>query len=240
MQIDKIGEKCRVALVTGSSRGIGRVITEHLLETNFTVMGVSRGKSDLSHPNYSHYSVNLLDPAEISSLFSSFRKQGIAVDTLINNAGVLTSQYALILDAKLAQDMVLTNLWVPFLLSKEAARAMRKVNWGRIVHIGSMAPTLEVQGDSVYAACKKGLEVFSNVLARELAEFNITSNVLGMSAYPTDMLDQLPKDALNEALKMLPIPSMASKSDILNLLDFFISKKSSNITAQTVYLGGAY
>ena len=230
----------RRVLVTGSSRGIGRVITEHLLENGFNVLGVSRSASDLIHRSYTHYEVDLLDQKNVSHFFSSLRKNGIQIDTLINNAGVLTSQYVLILDPDLAKDMVLTNLWVPFVVSREAARSMRKTNWGRIVHIGSMAPTLEVQGDAVYAACKKGLEVFSNILARELAQFNITSNVLGISAFPTDMLSQLPQDALSAALQMLPIPKMASFLDICNLLDFYISEASSNITAQTVYLGGAH
>ena len=82
--------------------------------------------------------------------------------------------------------------------------------------------------------------MYSNVIARELSQFNITSNVLGISAYPTDMLSQLPSAALESALQMLPIPRMAEKEDILNLLDFLISTKSSNITAQTIYLGGAH
>jgi 3-oxoacyl-[acyl-carrier protein] reductase len=240
MQIDMSENSNRTVLVTGSSRGIGRIISEHLLESKFQVEGVSRGLSDLVHPNYRHHSVDLLDPVAVAGLFSTLRKLEINVDTLINNAGVLTSQYALILDPNRAKDMVLTNLWAPFVISREAARSMRKQKWGRIVHIGSMAPTLEVQGDSIYAACKKGLEVYSNVIARELSQFNITSNVLGISAFPTEMLSQLPPVALENALQMLPIPKMAVKEDIFNLLDFLISAKSSNITAQTIYLGGAH
>jgi 3-oxoacyl-[acyl-carrier protein] reductase len=230
----------RTVLVTGASRGIGRVITEHLLNEGYRVIGLSRNTSDLLHENYSHFSIDLLDSLAVSELFGKLRRSKITVDVLINNAGVLTSQYALILDPKLAKEMVLMNLWVPFVMSREAARGMRKSNWGRIVHIGSMAPTLEVQGDSVYAACKKGLEVFSNILARELADFNVTSNVLGISAYPTEMLSQLPSEALADALKMLPMPKMATAQDICNLLDFLLSSKSSNITAQTIYLSGAH
>jgi 3-oxoacyl-[acyl-carrier protein] reductase len=228
MQVDMSENSNRTVLVTGSSRGIGRIISEHLLESKFQVLGVSRGSSDLVHPNYRHHSVDLLDSAAVAGLFSTLRRLEINVDTLV------------ILDPNRAKDMVLTNLWAPFVISREAARSMRKQKWGRIVHIGSMAPTLEVQGDSIYAACKKGLEVYSNVIARELSQFNITSNVLGISAFPTEMLNQLPSEALENALQMLPIPKMAEKEDIFNLLDFLISVKSSNITAQTIYLGGAH
>jgi 3-oxoacyl-[acyl-carrier protein] reductase len=230
----------RVALVTGSSRGLGRAISEHLVDKDFKVIGVSRNSVESWHPSYSHYDLDLLDSNAISHLFKDLRKKSITVDTLINNAGVLTSQYALILDPNLAKEMVLTNLWAPFVVSREAARAMRKIGWGRIVNIGSMAPALEVPGDSIYAACKKGLETYSNILAIELAEFGITSNLLGISAFDTDMLAQLPTESLDEALKRLPIPNKAKFSDISNVIDFFVSENSSNITAQTVYLGGAH
>jgi 3-oxoacyl-[acyl-carrier protein] reductase len=230
----------RVALVTGSSRGLGRAISEHLIDKDFKVIGVSRNSVVSWHPNYIHYNLDLLDSNAISHLFKDFRKKNITVDTLINNAGVLTSQYALILDPNLAKEMVLTNLWAPFVVSREAARAMRKIGWGRIVNIGSMAPALEVPGDSIYAACKKGLETYSNILAIELAEFGITSNLLGISAFDTDMLAQLPTESLDEALKRLPIPNKAKFSDISNVIDFFVSENSANITAQTVYLGGAH
>ncbi len=230
----------RTALVTGASRGLGRAITEGLLDKGFNVVGVSRGATDLEHTNYRHQPADILDPSQVAGIFKALRKDGVVVDTLVNNAGVLTSQYALILDPEKAREMVLTNLWAPFVLSREAARAMRKNGWGRMVHIGSMAPTLEVPGDSVYAACKQGLVTLSNVLAREFAEFGITSNVLSISAFPTDMLAQLPQDSLNEALQMLPLPRMATQDDVMNVLEFFISERSDYITAQTLLLAGAH
>lgn len=230
----------RTALVTGASRGLGRAITNGLLDKGFNVVGVSRSETDLEHHQYRHLPADILDPVKVSGIFKTLRKDGVVVDTLVNNAAVLTSQYALILDPQKARDMVLTNLWAPFVLSREAARVMRKIGWGRIVHIGSIAPTLEVPGDSVYAACKQGLVTLSNVLAREFATFGITSNVLSISAFPTDMLTQLPQDNLHDALQMLPLPRMATKDDVMNALEFFISERSDYITAQTLLLGGAH
>ena len=167
----------RVALVTGSSRGIGRALVEHLLASNFDVHGVSRSENhDLTSESYTHHVCDLQDAESIQKVFSTLRKNGVQLDTVVNNAGVLTSQYAMILSPEAAKDMVLTNLWAPFVVSREAARLMRKTGWGRIVHIGSMAPTLEAEGDSVYAACKAGLQMLSNVMAREFSSLNITSN----------------------------------------------------------------
>ncbi len=77
-------------------------------------------------------------------------------------------------------------------------------------------------------------------LAREFAEFGITSNVLSISAFPSDMLAQLPQDSLHEALQMLPLPRMATRDDVMNVLEFFISERSDYITAQTLLLAGAH
>lgn len=230
----------RVVLVTGSSRGLGRSIAEEFLLRGFKVIGVSRGSSDLVDDRYIHKVADITDAKQVAAIFKEFRRDRIMVDTLINNAGVLTSQYALILDPEKAKDMVLTNLWAPFVISREAARVMRRNSWGRIVHIGSMAPTLEVPGDSVYAATKQGLITLSNVLAREFSEFGITSNVVGISAFDTDMLAQLPHESLGDALGRLPIPRKATISDIMNVIDFFVSDASDYITAQTIFLAGAH
>ena len=231
----------RVALVTGSSRGIGRALAKHLLANNFEVHGVSRSENhDLTSELYVHHVCDLRDAESIQNVFSTLRKSGVRLDTVVNNAGVLMSQYAMILSPEAAKEMVLTNLWAPFVVSREAARLMRKTGWGRIVHIGSMAPTLEVEGDSVYAACKAGLQMLSNVMAREFSSLNITSNVIGISAFESDMLQQLDQSNLEKVMQRLPISRKAEIEDITNVLYFFISQQSSYITAQTVYLAGAH
>lgn len=230
----------RVALVTGASRGLGQAISESLLIRGFSVVGVSRGESAISDEKYMHFEADLLETHQVGEIFRKLKKSGVHIDTLINNAGVLTSQYALILDPERAREMVLTNLWAPFVISREAARAMRRKGWGRVVHIGSMAATLEVPGDSIYAATKQGLVTFSNLLAKELACFGVTSNVLGVSAFQSGMLSDLPQDQISDVISKLLIPREASIEDVMNVLDFFISPESDYITAQTVYLAGAH
>lgn len=230
----------RTALVTGSSRGIGKVIAEHLLESRFSVHGISRGTATIVHPDYVHHACDLTVVAEVQQVFSQFRRDRLQLDTVVNNAGVLTSQYAMILSPDAAKEMILTNLFAPFLVARESARIMRKVGWGRIVHIGSMAPTVEAPGDSVYAACKAGLLTLSNVLARELSSYNITSNVIGISAFSTQMLQQLDQMNLEKVMEQLPISRKADSGDITNVLDFFLSLRSSYITSQVVYLAGAH
>jgi len=228
----------KLALVTGSRRGVGRVIAEHFLHYGGRVVGFARGEATITHPKYAHFQVDVGDPAAVQKGFAELRKITDAVHILVNNAAVLTSQYAMIMPPAAAQAMLSTNLMGPFMVSREASKMMRKAKWGRIINIGSMAASLEPIGDSMYAACKAGLTTLTNVMAKELAPLNITCNTLAVSAIKTDMLAQLPQDKIAQVIASLPIPRFAEPDDILNVLDFLASERSSYITAQTIYLGG--
>lgn len=228
----------RVVLVTGSRRGIGRMIAEHVLERGGTVVGFARGEATFAHESYRHLQVDLVQPAAIQEAFLTLRREFPALHIVVNNAGVLLSQHALIMPVDAVRTMIDTNLVAPFLVSREAAKLMKKGKFGRIINIGSMASSLEPIGDSVYAACKAGLRTMGNVLAKELAPFNITVNTLAVTAIATDMLAQLPEEQIRSVVAGLPIPRFATPDDILNVFDFFASERSSYVTAQTLFLGG--
>jgi 3-oxoacyl-[acyl-carrier protein] reductase len=228
----------KFALVTGSRRGVGRLITEHLLQHGAHVAGFARGEATFEHSNYVHFQVDVSDPASVQKGFAALKKITEVVHIVVNNAAVLTSQYAMIMPPAAAQAMINTNLLGTFMVSREASKMMRKSKWGRIINIGSMAASLEPIGDSVYAACKAGVSTLANVMARELAPLNVTCNTLGVSGIQSDMLAQLPEDKIAAVIAGLPLPRFAEPDDILNVLDFFASDRSSYITAQTVFLGG--
>jgi len=227
-------------IVTGSSRGIGAMLTRHFLDEGATVVGIARGPANCEHQRYLHHQADLAVPAEIQQLFVGLRKTVQTIDIVINSAAVLTSQYALIMPAAAAQSMLNLNLLAPFLVAREAAKLMRKAKSGRIINISSMAVSLEPEGDSVYAACKAGLTTLSNILAKEFAAFNVTCNTLGITAIETDMLKQLPHDKIDAVVARLPIPRYATADDIVNVIDFYASERSGYITAQTIYLGGVH
>jgi 3-oxoacyl-[acyl-carrier protein] reductase len=228
----------KLALVTGSRRGVGRLIAEHLLKHGATVIGFARGEATFDHPKYSHIQVDIGDSKSVQQGFTALKMITNVIHIVVNNAAVLTSQYAMIMPPASAQAMVNTNLMGPFMVTREASKMMRKAKWGRIINIGSMAASLEPIGDSMYAACKAGLTTLTNVMAKELAPLNITCNTLAVSAIKTDMLAQLPQDKIAQVIATLPIPRFAEPDDILNVLDFFASERSTYITAQTIYLGG--
>ena len=234
--------KDKVVLITGASRGVGFEITKHFIENNATVIGLSKGNSNYKHECYHHFSVDLADPELITNCFrKEIGKQFKKIDIVINNAAVMTSQYAMIMPIKNAVEMVNVNLLGVFFVSREAAKLMRTKEPGRIINIGSMASSLEPIGDSIYAATKAGISSLANVLSKELSSLNITCNTLGITAIETDMLNSHTANAqvkIKEIINSLPIPRMATIDDILNVIDFYASDRSSYITAQTIYLGG--
>jgi 3-oxoacyl-[acyl-carrier protein] reductase len=229
----------KVVLVTGSRRGVGKTIAEHFLKNGADkVIGLARGVSSIDHQNYYHFEVDVGSPDSVIKGFAEIKKVTDSIQILVNNAAVLTSQYSMIMPPPAAQAMVNTNLLGPFMVSREVAKTMRKRKWGRIINIGSMAASLEPIGDSIYAACKAGLSTLSNVMAKEFASMNVTCNTLGINAIESDMLAQLPRDKIEAIIASLPVPRMSKEDDILNVIDFFASERSSQITAQTVFLGG--
>jgi 3-oxoacyl-[acyl-carrier protein] reductase len=232
----------KVVLITGASRGVGLEITKHFIAHNATVLGLSRGSSTFTHERYHHFSVELGDSEAIVSCFrKEIGKQFKKIDIVINNAAVLTSQYSMIMPAKNAIDMVNVNLLGVFFVSREAAKLMRGQEPGRIINIGSMASSLEPMGDSIYAATKAGINTLANVMAKEFSSMNVTCNTLAITAFETDMLHSHSATAqikIKEIINNLPIPRMSTADDILNVIDFFASDRSSYITAQIIYLGG--
>lgn len=229
----------KIVLVTGARRGVGRLLAEHFLREGAQVIGFSRHADDgFAAEGYTAIEADVGDAESVARGFEQVRKAFGRVDIVVNNAAVLTSQYSMIMPPAAARSMLETNLFGTFMVSREAAKLMRKSKWGRIINVGSMAASLEPIGDSIYAATKAAVATLANVMAKEFAPLNVTCNTLGITAIETDMLGQLPRDKVDAVVAGLPMPRYATPDDIFNVVDFFASERSSYVTAQTVFLGG--
>src|SRR5512135_2102599 len=116
----------RVAVVTGARRGIGKVIAAHFLAEGGQVIGVARGAATLEHDRYVHFALDIADDDAVRAAFREIGRRFASLDILVNNAAVLTSQYALVMSAAKAREMVGTNLLGTLFVSREAAKLMRR------------------------------------------------------------------------------------------------------------------
>lgn len=216
------------------------MLANHLIEQGALVFGLSRDEGTIVHERYRHVRCDVRDAASVRTALREVKAEAGRLDLLINNAGVATSQLALMVTSAAAEEMLLTNLLGPLLVTREAAKLMRVGGGGRVVNIGSMMALIEPVGGSVYAACKAGLTTMTAVLAKEFAGYGITCNTVGLTAIATDMARDVGAGKLDEIIAGLPLPRYAEEDDICNVVDFFASDRSSYITAQTVYLGGLH
>ncbi len=225
-------------LITGTSRGIGRYLAEHYLQRGHQVIGVSRQKPDIAHSQYHHVSFDIADEKAVQQLFIEIDGSYGGLDNLINNAGIAVMNLALLTPLKTVEQIFSTNVFGTFLTCREAARLMKKQRYGRIVNLSTIAMSLQLEGESVYAASKSAVVTMTEILAREFAAWNITVNALAPAPTETNLIRNVPKDKIASIISRQAIKRMGTMQDISNVIDFYLSRDSSFITGQHLLLGG--
>jgi 3-oxoacyl-[acyl-carrier protein] reductase len=135
-------------------------------------------------------------------------------------------------------ELLQTNVTGTFLLSREAARLMKRHSFGRIVNFSTVAVPLKLEGEAAYVASKAAVERLTAVMARELASFGITVNAIGPGPVDTDLISGVPKGKIAALVARQAIRRMGTVRDIANVLDFFLRPESEFVTGQVLYLGG--
>jgi len=228
----------RVMLITGSSRGIGRFLTEYYLDKGMTVVGCSRAETDLTHERYEHFPLDVSDEKAVNLLVSDVRGKYKRIDYLINNAGIASANPALLTPLSVVEKIFGTNVFGTFLFCREVGKVMARKKFGRIVNFTTGAVPLDLAGESIYASSKAAVESLTRILAREFAGSGITCNAVGPALIQTDMTRNLSSEKIQELLDRQPIAEFAGLEDVANVIDFFISDRSGKITGQQVYLCG--
>ncbi len=226
-----------VALVTGSSKGLGRGLAARLLARGYTVVGCSRSAIEPLGQNYSHRIVDVADADAVRSLVDWIGSSLGRLDVVVNNAALGLAGFVTDASASDVEQLLRTNLLGPIVVCREAARLMMRQTSGRIINIASVAVPLQMEGSATYTASKAGVIQFTRVLARELAPFGITCNVVAPSFLDTEMTHSLKPVVVRRLLEALTIKRAATIDDVANAVWFFVSPESSYVTGQVLYLG---
>jgi 3-oxoacyl-[acyl-carrier protein] reductase len=229
-----------VAVITGTSRGLGKSLAEHFLNQEYQVSGCSRGESVLSHPQYSHSSLDISDEKQVRSWIREVKRNVGRIDVLICNAGLVQSALLLgMTPGDVMESFLKVNIGGVFYTLREVSKVMMTQGSGRIITISTTMVALHEEGTSVYSATKSAVTEMTKILAKELAPKGVTCNVIAPAMMWTDASKKLSHgvDWKQRMLKLQAIPRIIKMDEICHVADFFISPLSSAITGQVVFLG---
>jgi 3-oxoacyl-[acyl-carrier protein] reductase len=227
-----------VILITGTRKGIGRYLVEHYVRQGARVIGCSREPIDWSLDGYTHVQADVASEDDVKRLVGAAQREFGRLDAAINNAGIASMNAALLTPAATIDRIMATNFRGTALVCREAAKLMMRRKYGRIVNLSTIAVPMRLDGEATYAASKSAVVTYSQVLARELAGYGITVNVVGPTPIETDLIRSVPKDKIQRILDQQAIKRPGRFEDVANVIDFFIRPESDYITGQVIYLGG--
>jgi 3-oxoacyl-[acyl-carrier protein] reductase len=240
MQIDLSG---RTALVTGSTRGIGRGIAHVLSESgaNVAVVGRDKGRAEeaaAALKNARGFGCDVSDAAAVVALVGDVEKAFGALDILVNNAGITRDNLLMRLKDEDWDAVLTANLKAAFVATRAASRGMMKRRWGRVINVASVVGLIGNKGQANYAASKAGLIGFTKSVAKELASRNILANVVAPGFIETDMTAALTGDARAALSKQIPLERLGTPKDIAGMVAFLSSEHASYITGQVFVVDG--
>ncbi len=227
-----------IIVITGDRKGIGRYLAEYYLKKGHQVIGCSRSKSDLEDDNYKHFLVDVSSEHDIKKMVGEVRKKYGQVDILINNAGIASMNHFLLTPTETAARVMDVNYFGTLNMCREFSRLMRKSSNARIVNFTTVARPLKLEGEAIYAASKAAVETLTEILSKELAQYDITVNAVGPTPIKTDLISGVPANKIKNLLEQQTVKRFGKLEDISNVIDFFISPNSDFITGQIIYLGG--
>lgn len=240
--------KGKKALVTGSSRGIGRKIVEVFLANGAEVWGLcskpSAAKAELEAmaaekgTAFHEICANVGDAEELSEVVKAALAEAGNFDILVNNAGITRDGLSFRMKMEDWQNVLNVNLTGTFVITQIVSNAMLKARSGSIINMSSIVGVHGGAGQVNYSASKAGLIGYSKSLAKEVGARGIRVNCIAPGFIETDMTAVLKEDYVKAMLDTVPMKRGGKPEDIANVALFLASDMSSYVTGQVIGVDG--
>jgi gluconate 5-dehydrogenase len=239
----------RTALVTGSSRGLGRAMAEGLAVAGAAIVlnGADAGRlaSAASEMRAAGHTVHearfdVTNEAEILAAFADLDAKGIAVDILVNNAGIQFRRPMIELETADFRRVIETNLTSAFVVGREAAKRMIPRGYGKVINIGSLTSDAARATVAPYTVAKGGIKMLTRAMTAEWAAHGIQANAIGPGYMLTDMNEALVNDpAFNGwVIGRTPARRWGKPEELVGTAVFLASAASNYVNGQIIYVDG--
>ncbi len=237
----------KIAVVTGSARGIGKVIALQLAREGADVVIsdvlIEDGEKTVQEiKNLGRRSIfvqcNVADATAVNNLMARTIAEFGRIDVLVNNAGITRDTLMIRMKDDDWDRVLEINLKGAFLGIRAAAKEMMKQRSGKIVNISSIVGLMGNAGQANYAAAKAGLIGLTKSAAKELAPRGITVNAVAPGFIDTEMTQKLPEPVRENYLKFIPLNVFGSPQDVANAVTFLASDEASYITGEVIRVDG--
>jgi 3-oxoacyl-[acyl-carrier protein] reductase len=234
----------KVALVTGSTRGIGRALAGTLAAAGARVAVVGRDAATAQKvaaelgETHRGFGCDVSDPAQVTALVAAVEEQLGSCDILVNNAGITRDNLMLRIKDDDWDAVLDANLRSAFVAIRAASRGMMKRRWGRIINITSVVGLMGNKGQANYAASKAGLIGLTKSVAKELASRNIVCNAVAPGFIQTDMTDAMTAEARAALQGQIPLERLGAPADVAHAVAFLASDLAAYMTGQVLVVDG--
>ena len=240
----------RIAIITGSSTGIGAGVAEAFATEGATVIINYPDESELQNAQNVLKKVNKLSPQsqiiqanvskenEVISMINEVNSNHGTVDILVNNAGIATSALVHEMTSNMWDELISIHLKGTFLCTREVLKIMYKRNYGKIINTASQLAYKGSAGFSHYTAAKGAILSFTRSLSLEIGNKNIRANCVAPGATETRMLADVPIEILNDIKSGIPKGKIAKVSEIVPSYVFLASEAANHFVGQCLSPNG--